>query len=156
MKSKLPWILLAISLVINLSVAGGVIYSKVTIGDAAKSPERRIETLAERLQLTPAQREGLIALRDSARARRTEMRGQRQERRRAILAELAKQELDRERLGQLMRQGMDRRMAFFEAFMVDLHGYLATLSDEQRQTFLEMAQERGFMRQLFGWRKPPR
>jgi hypothetical protein len=30
---------------------------------------------------------------------------------------------------------------------------LATLSDEQRAAFLEMAKERGFLRGLYGWRR---
>ena len=57
------------------------------------------------------------------------------------------------RVGELLRQGMERRATGFEQMMVDLHGYLATLSDEQRAAFLEMAKERGFLRGLYGWRR---
>ena len=38
----------------------------------------------------------------------------------------------------------------------DLHAYLATLSPGQRQDFLAMARERGFLRRLFGRGRPPR
>ncbi len=153
MKPRLPWILLAISLALNLFVAGGVLYNKLEAERLSAGPDERVAALAEQLGLSEAQQAGLLALREQAMGRREAVRGQRQERRAALMAELAKPELDRARLGELMRGGMERRAVGFEQMMVDLHGYLATLNDEQRAAFLEMAKERGFLRGLYGWRR---
>jgi len=153
MKPRLPWILFAISLALNLFVAAGVLYNKLEADRLAAAPEQRVAEVAAQLGLSEAQRAGLLALREKAMERREAVRALRQERRAALMAELAKPELDRERLGELLRQGMERRAAGFEQMMVELHGYLATLSDEQRAAFLEMAKERGFLRGLYGWRR---
>ena len=67
------------------------------------------------------------------------------------MAELAKPELDRARLGEVMDGGRDQRRAFFEGLMVELHGFLATLTPAQKESFLAMAEERHFLRALFGF-----
>ena len=153
MKPRLPWILLAISLALNLFVAGGVLYNKLEAERLSAGPDERVAALAEELGLSEAQQAGLLALREQAMERREAVRSLRQDRRAALMAELAKPELDRARLGELMREGMERRAAGFEQMMVDLHGYLATLSEQQRTAFLEKAKERGFLRGLYGWRR---
>ncbi len=153
MKPRLPWILFAISLALNLFFAAGVVYNKLEAERLSAGPDERVAALAEELGLSEVQQAGLVALREQAMARREAVRSLRQERRAALLAELAKPELDRDRLGELLRQGMERRADGFEQMMVELHGYLATLSDEQRAAFLEKAKERGFLRGLYGWRR---
>ena len=153
MKPRLPWVLFAISLALNLFFAAGVFYNKLEAERLNAGPDERIAALADKLGLSEAQQAGLVALREQAMARREAVRDLRQERRAALMDELAKPELDRARLNELMREGMERRASGFEQMMVDLHGYLATLSDEQRTTFLEMAKERGFLRGLYGWRR---
>ena len=153
MKPRLPWILFAVSLALNLFFAAGVFYNKLEAERLSAGPDERVAALAEQLGLSEAQQAGLLALREQAMERREAVRSQRQERRTALMAELAKPELDRDRLSELMREGMERRAAGFEQMMVDLHGYLATLSDEQRTAFLEKAKERGFLRGLYGWRR---
>ena len=156
MKPRLPWILFAISLALNLFFGAGVIYSKLEADRRNMAPEERIAELAEQLQLSEAQQADLLALGEKSRERRQGQRGLWRERRQSLLAELAKPELDRVHLAELMRQGRDRRSSSYEELMVDLHGYLATLSDEQRAAFLEMAQDRRFLRGLFGWKRRPR
>jgi uncharacterized membrane protein len=151
-----PWILFAISLALNLFFGAGVIYSKLEAERKYRPPEARIAELAEQLQLSETQQADLLALSERARERRRGRRELWRERRQNLLAELAKPELDRARLGELIDQGRDRRNASWEALMVDLHGYLATLSAEQRAAFLEMAQDRRFLRGLVGWNRRPR
>ncbi len=153
MKPRLPWVLFAISLALNLFFAAGVLYNKLEADRLSAEPDRRIAELAEQLGLSEAQQAGLLALREQAMERREAARDLRRERRAALMAELAKPELDRARVGELLRRGMEQRAAGFEQMVVDLHGYLATLSDEQRAAFLEKAKERGFLRGLYGWRR---
>ena len=156
MKPRLPWILFAISLALNLFFGAGVIYSKLEAERRNMAPEKRIAELAEQLQLSEAQQADLLALGKKSRERRQGRRGLWRERRQSLLAELAKPELDRAHLAELMRRGRDRGSSSYEELMVDLHGYLATLSDEQRAAFLEMAQDRRFLRGLFGWKRRSR
>ncbi len=144
-KAKLPWILLAVSLALNLFFAGGVIYMRMT-----GPSDQRVEAVAERLGLSADRRAGLEAFRARVRVRMTSLREKRQAGRAEMLAELGRAELDRARLGELMNQGMAARGELFEELLVELHAYLGTLSDEQRRSFLKMAEERGFLRGLFG------
>jgi uncharacterized membrane protein len=143
-------------LALNLFFGAGVIYSKLEAERRNLPPEARIAELAEQLQLSESQQADLLALSERSRERRKGQRGLWKERRQNLLAELAKPELDRARLAELMRQGRDRRSSSYEELMVDLHGYLATLSDEQRAAFLEMARDRRFLRGLFGWKRRPK
>jgi uncharacterized membrane protein len=154
MKPRLPWILFAISLALNFFFGVGALYSKLEAERKYLPPEARIAELAEKLELTEAQEADLLALSERSRERRQGRRDLWKKRRQDILVELAKPELDRTRLSEVIRQGRDRRNAYFEEMMVDLHGYLATLSDEQRAAFLEMAKDRRFLRSLLGWKRP--
>ena len=151
MRRNLPWILLAVSLALNLGLAAGALHFEAEAERLAASAEARFETIAARLELTEAQRAGLLALRASVQGRREAMGGSRDQRRAVLMAELAKPELDRARLGEVMDGGGDQRRAFFEGLMVELHGFLATLTPEQKKNFLAMAEERYFLRGLFGF-----
>ena len=148
MREKLPWILLAVSLALNLGFAVGAFhYAEIA------RPAGAAESLADRLALDAGQRAALDAFRDRARARRAERRADRGDWRRALIEELAKPQLQRAALDETLRQGMERRRAFFEETAVDLHGFIATLSPDQKADFLAMAEERGFMRSLVGFRR---
>lgn len=149
-KARLPWVLLAVSLALNLFFAGGVVYMKLMAERVTGGSDQRLEAVVERLDLSADRRAGLEALRAQVQQRMATLREERQESRKGMLAELARPELDRARLGELMHQGTAARAALFEELLVDLHAYLGTLSGEQRRAFLEMAEERGFMRGLFG------
>ncbi len=149
MKGKLVWILLGVSLAANLAFAAGAIYSFYGGEHRGWRTKVSIEDVAERLALSPAQRDGLQALRDQARDRPRPSPEARAERRAAFHAELAKPEFDRARLLALMAERMAGRQERMLGRAEALHGYLATLDPEQRRGFLEMAKERGFLRGLF-------
>lgn len=152
MRDKLPWILLAVSLALNLGFAVGAFY----YAQMARPGDQWAvsgESLADRLSLDAEQRAALDAFRERARARRAQRRDERGDWRRALIQELAKPELERAALEETLRRGMDRRRALFEETAVDLHGFIAILSPEQKADFLAMAEERGFMRTLVGFRR---
>jgi Spy/CpxP family protein refolding chaperone len=156
MRAKLPWILLAVSLLGNAVLAGAV-YTLTREEDPAAKQAAHLDSVAERLNLTAEQRDGLIALRDRARARRESLSEERKQaregRRAAFLEELAKPEFDRARIAALMEERGARRRAHFADLAAGLHAYLATLNPSQREQFLAMARERGFLRGLFGRRR---
>ncbi|MHA1600533.1 MAG: Spy/CpxP family protein refolding chaperone [Alphaproteobacteria bacterium] len=142
MRNKLPWILLAVSVVANIFFAGGAIYTlSARSGNAVKQVIRELD-------LTPAQRDGLLALREGVAVRRAAMTGMRGGLRKAMLAEIGNPTFDRERVTVLVGEWSDQRRAYFVDLAENLHAYVATLTPEQRETFLTMAQERGFLRRL--------
>lgn len=149
MRGKLLWVLLALSLALNLGLGGGALYFRTKVERLTGDSEARLEQVSERLGLSDDQRAGLVALREQVRGRRAEMASSGQDRRALMLAELAKSELDRTALREIMSGGNDRR-AYFEQLLVDLHTYLSTLSPEQKQEFLTLAEDRQFLRRLFG------
>ena len=159
MRGKLPWILLAASVALNVFFVAGVVYSEYFAPGPAERAERRIAEIGERLELTEAQVGDLMALRQRARARRGAPREDRQEMRARLLDELGRPEFDRDSIVRLMEERWRGRQAGFADMAAELHAYLATLSPEQRERFLAMARERGFLRGLFrGSRRdrPPR
>ncbi len=150
MKAKLVWILLGVSLAANLFFAAGAVYSLYGGEHRGWRAKVSVDAVAERLALSPAQREALQALRDQAPDTPRPSREERDERRASFLSELAEPEFDRARVQALMVERMTRRQDRILGRAEALHGYLATLDPEQRAGFLEMAQERGFLRGLFG------
>ena len=142
MRSKLPWILFAVSVVANIFFAGGALYALSARSDSA------VKQVIRELDLTPAQQDGLMALREGIATRRAAMTGARGGLRKAMLAEIGNPAFDRERVAVLVGEWSDQRRGYFVDVAEDLHAYVATLTPEQRETFLTMAQERGFLRHL--------
>ena len=155
MRAKLPWILLAVSLVANAVLAGAV-YTLTSAADPAAERAAQVESVIQRLGLSPEQRDGLLALREKARQGRKGSREGRESRRAAFIAELGKPAFDRAGVLALMEARSAKRRERIGDVAQNLHAYLATLSPEQRQEFLAMARERGFLRRLFGRPRPPR
>ncbi len=150
MRGKLPWVLLAVSLAVNLAFIAGAIHFDMTRERLAGDPGERVARLADRLELDSAQQETLIALREKMVAGRKEMRGAMTERRQKLLAELARPELDQAHVEALLRQGAELRVARFAAMAGEMHGFLASLTPEQKAAFLELAREPDFFRRLVG------
>jgi Spy/CpxP family protein refolding chaperone len=114
MKGKLVWILLGASLAANLFFAAGALYSFYGGEHRGWRAEVSVDDVAERLALSPAQRDGLQALRDQARNRPRPSREEREARRATFLAELAKPAFDRAGLEALMAE---RRVEFQARFL---------------------------------------
>lgn len=149
MPGRLPWLLLAVSLAANVFFAAGAAYTIYTERTAAESADARVDLVAERLGLSDDQREGLRLLRERAALRRDGMRETGAPMRAAILDQVAAPTFDRARVLELLNDWGAERRLYFAEFAEDLHGYLATLSQEQRARFLAMAREPGFLRQVY-------
>ena len=77
MRAKLPWILLALSLILNAAMIGGYLYERGRQDDPEQTAKTLIEMIARELALTPVEAEGLREIRRSALARRIEWRERR-------------------------------------------------------------------------------
>ncbi len=161
MQSKLAWLGFGASIMLNLVFIAGVAFgwSHHLGGGGYRGHhgwgDKGGQSMVERLSLNDAQTAGLEALRDSLRERRKAVWGEggsRQAMRQAMLAELQKPTFDPEQAMTVVAEASQDRHAFFVEMAGELHGYLQTLSPEQRATFFELAAERGFLRSLLGRR----
>ena len=143
MHVRLPWILLAVSVVANIFFAVGVGYTRYAVVE-----ETAVERATKQLELTAAQQQGLAALRDRVKTHRKSVPGQGGGLRKAMLAEIGKPTFDRERVAALVADWSEQRRTYFVDVAQDLHGYVATLTPAQRDKFLELAKDRMFLREL--------
>jgi Spy/CpxP family protein refolding chaperone len=150
MRPRLPWVLFAVSLAVNIFFVAGVTYGVFTKERLERSPEARLDFIAERLNLDAAQRQGLVELRESLRSRWGDRREQRDDLRAAMLAELGKPTFDREAMLTLIDERHAQRRERIVESSEQVHAYLWTLDPPQREQFLALARERGFWHGLMG------
>ncbi|WP_299623498.1 periplasmic heavy metal sensor [Pelagibius sp.] len=147
MGGRLPWYLLAASLAVNVFFLAGLAFPQLFGVSDTPTPDP-VAVVAEELELSAAQRADLVALRGRVAERRAAAGGNGGSFRALLIAELAKPAFDRAGLEARMQ---DRRAIVGKVVLdvaEDLHGYLATLSPEQKAAFLEKAKERAFLRRL--------
>jgi len=153
MKNRLPWFLFAVSLAANVFFAAGVGYTVYQDRLAAESPEARVDLVAERLGLNEAQHEALGLLRERSAMRRPGLRQADAPVRVAILKQLAQPTFDRDLIVGMLVERDEERRPYFAEYAEDLHGFLVTLTAEQREIFLDLASERGFLRRVYGGKR---
>ena len=152
-RSWIPWALFGVSLIVNAFLLGAVAF-----GHQEKSwrhgGEQAVERVVEKLDLDAPQAAALKELRAEITARARGMREDRKEARKALFAELNRESFDEERFLSLMEKRGAERRAFIVESARGLHGFLQGLSEDQRQQFLEMMENRRFRRALMmGGRK---
>ncbi len=148
-RTKLPWILFAGSLLLNLFFAGGVIYSKMTADRLREGPGARLDFVVDELGLSPDERESLMALRAAAREEREAMREEGQPLRQALVEEMRRDSLDEARVRDLLIQRSRLYVDYLNGMMGETHAFLGELEPEKRQEFLAMMErERRFLWRL--------
>ncbi len=155
MKNRLAWFLFAVSLAANVFFAAGVGYTVYQDRRAAESAEARVDMVAERLGLKDAQHEALGLLRERSAMRRPGLRQADRPVRAAILKQLTQPSFDRGLIMGMLVERDEERRPYFAEYAEDLHGFLITLTPEQRDKFLGMAQEPGFLRRVYGAKRKP-
>lgn len=149
MAGRLPWFLFAVSLAANVFFAAGVGYTVYKERMVAESPEARVDVAAERLGLTAEQHEALSLLRERSAMRLPGLRESDKPLRAAILEQLSQPNFDSAMITKLLVARDEERRPYLAEYAEDLHGFLITLTPEQREVFRDMAQERGFLRGVF-------
>jgi Spy/CpxP family protein refolding chaperone len=146
MKTKLPWILLAVSLSLNVFFVAGYLYSSKLVQRMATSDTDRTRLVAQRLQLDTHQREEFRRLRALARDRATQLRQTNTEVVEALWDEIVKAQPDGQRIKELLEHLSDNRRAFNLAVMDLVGEFLKILRPEQRETFLQVIRNRNIFR----------
>ena len=155
MNRRLLWIALAVSLALNLSFVGVWGYSAVTANETIDQGNELIDQVADHLLLSAEQRDGLIVVRRNARERWRTLSSGGNALRQAVINGLADPVYDEDAMRDVVSGRLGQRAAVIAAIMGDLHAYVATLSPDQRDAFIGLAGQRGFLRGLFGARRKP-
>ena len=146
---KLPWLLLAVSLVLNASMLAGVLYTEREASRMADPAVRPVE-VSEALSLTPVQFEAFTTLQASLQERRQMFREYMEPVQRAMTEALLEDSFDRESYRKVISKRQEVREEYFLQIGEELHAFLQTLSPEQRAMFKDLARERSFLRRFIG------
>ncbi|MDB5405788.1 MAG: hypothetical protein JWL84_700 [Rhodospirillales bacterium] len=153
-RSRLPLILLALSLALNFFFIGGAFWLKSQALRAQMTPPERARLVARQLSLDDNQRAAFDEFIKTARQRTRELREANKPLIEQAWGELAKANPDEALLDRLAGASADNRRRYQVDLAHALRGFLATLSDEQRRTFVDLLRQRQnrnmppFMRQL--------
>lgn len=149
MRARLPWILLAISLVLNVAIVGGLLYEWQ--GDRfGRGAERGVERLSEELDLTADQQQLLRNVIDGVAERRQARRdAPPSPQRQALVDLLAEESFAEAETQRLLNEMSSERNLLWVEVSRDMHAFVSALDQEQKAAFLSMAKEHGFFRDLF-------
>lgn len=137
----IPWVLLALSLVLNAFFVAGHYYTGARLEEARGSSAQRTGLLADRLGLTDRQTAAFHDMRtrinlarqryDTSNARHAEV----------IWSELAEPRPDMERIDQNLDRFWNNRKALLKTNIGAARDFLDKLDDDQRQAFINLARE---------------
>lgn len=152
MKRSLPWILLVISLFVNVGFVYGAWQAQQRADRLAHAADVQAQEVVERLELDSAQQQALERTRDALQKRRQADRddGARQERQRAVLEALLEPDFDRAQLKDMLEVDSAQRLERWLDMSETVHAFLQQLNPDQQQAFLELTEsDRGWLRALF-------
>ncbi len=150
LRQRLVWIVLALSLALNVSLIVGVIYADQQMKPPLRG-EAMIAALSKSLPLSDAQRQELTAIRVSVMDRFAARERQGQDWGNILAGVLRQPAFD----GGALKLGLIERDAgridFFISTMSRLYDFTKALTPEARQSFLtEIESDESFLRRLFG------
>jgi hypothetical protein len=140
MKNKLPWILLALSLVVNVAFLGGAffLHNKAERWQGMPQAER-MERMADRLDLDAGQRQKFMAIaeaRDSRRA--SSWRDVREQ----ISDLLLREDATRDDFRAILNADREARTDDFIDRLMATHAFLMSLPEDKRRDIHEMMGDR--------------
>lgn len=139
MRARLPWILFAISLVLNLCAVGGYLYvTRLAHASVGRSP---VMAAAESMKLTGEQKEKLEALRKSVRQTTQDMRSTVAPLRRELFSEFDKPQPDFAVVDRLIDQISATQAQSQKATARAVNDFQNSLSAEQREEFRQRLRE---------------
>ena len=141
-RQHLVWVVLILSLALNLCFIAGALWIRVQEPPLPMSPEQRLHQIEPQLALNPQQK---VAFDEYARTVRSGMQSMREAVEPVVAdawSELAKPDADEAKVMLLFDQAGDQRRAFRRELGTATFAFLAKLSPEQRAKFVELARQR--------------
>lgn len=141
MTPRLPWLLFLPSLALNLLFLGGAYWASQEEAPRP-GPAGRLERAAERLGLSPEQKNGLDSFVRSTHDRMSQLRQSNENLIQAAIEEVANPQMDRVALNRILDALTAKRREFMDQTSAELHDFLMKLSPEQRAAALAALEER--------------
>lgn len=154
MRARLPWILLAVSVALNIFFLGGAFWVRMhhgPHGEPGGDPERRISAISKELSLNETQRGALERFVRSARQGGRQLREKNEPVIQQSWRELAKDNPDDAVIERGFAEATANRQAYQMEVSRSMRQFLATLSPDQREKFLATLQERQRSRGMRPW-----
>ncbi len=145
-RQQLFWVVLILSLALNLCFIGGALWIRVQGPPLPVSPEQRLQQIEPQLALDSQQK---VAFDQYARTVRLRMKSMHEAVEPLVAnawSELAKPDADDAKVMQLFDQAAEQRRAFRRELGTATFKFLAKLSPEQRAKFVELARQRPWER----------
>jgi Spy/CpxP family protein refolding chaperone len=141
-RRHLFWVILVLSLALNLCFIAGALWIRVQGPPLPLSPEQRLQQIEPQLALNPQQK---AAFDEYARTVRSGMQSMREAAEPLVAnawSELAKPDADEAKVMLLFDQAGDERRSFRRELGTATFAFLTKLSPEQRAKFVELARQR--------------
>ena len=138
-RRRLPWVLLALSLALNLFFIAGALWFHFHQPLWRMTPEERVERMSAELHLDDAHKETFRRYFRQLGARMLLMRTEVQPLIGDAWAEIGKPQADEAKIDKLFDQAADTRRRFQRELTSQTLAFLATLTPEQRAKFVQLA-----------------
>ena len=141
-RQQLFWVVLILSLALNLCFIAGALWIRVQGPPPPISPEQRLQQIEPQLALDSQQKAAFEQYARTVHLRVQSMREAVEPLDANAWSELAKPDADDAKVMQLFDQAGDQRRAFRRELGTATFTFLAKLSPEQRAKFVELARQR--------------
>lgn len=141
-RSRLPWILLALSLALNLCFIAGVFWVRMEASRAQLSPPERMELVAKQLSLDDNQRAAFDRFVRTMRLKSRHLRETNMPLVDDAWQEFAKQQPDEAAIDKFFEQAANNRRSFQIETGRALREFLIVLSEDQRTKFIALVKTR--------------
>ena len=138
----LVWVILVLSLALNLCFIAGALWIRVQGPPVPMTPEQRLQQIEPQLALNPQQKAAFDEYARTVRSRVQSMHEAIEPQVANAWSELAKPDADEAKVMQLFDQAGDQRRAFRRELGTATVTFLTKLSPEQRAKFVELARQR--------------
>ena len=141
-RRHLFWVILVLSLALNLCFIAGALWIRVQGPPLPMSPEQRLQQIEPQLALNPQQKAAFDEYARTVRSRVQSMHEAIEPQVANAWSELAKPDADEAKVMLLFDQAGDQRRAFRRELGTATFTFLAKLTPEQRAKFVELARQR--------------
>jgi Spy/CpxP family protein refolding chaperone len=141
-RRHLFWVILVLSLALNLCFIAGALWIRVQGPPLPMSPEQRLQQIEPQLALNPQQKAAFDEYARTVRSRVQSMHEAIEPQVANAWSELAKPDADEAKVMLLFDQAGDQRRAFRRELGTATFTFLAKLTPEQRTKFVELARQR--------------
>jgi uncharacterized membrane protein len=149
-RHPLLWVVLTLSLLLNLCFVAGALWIRVQGPALPASPAERLQRIGTELVLDPQQRQAFEQYSENVRAHMQQMRDTVEPLMSAAWSELAKPDADQATAARLFDEAGQARRGLQRELLAPTLAFLATLSPEQRAKFVEL-----FHQRPRSWGQPP-